>query len=156
MPQGAPSSPALVNLALHRLDARLTGLARAQDARYTRYGDDLAISGARDPALIAGVVPTIVAAEGLSVNPRKTRIMRAGARQELAGIVVNARAQVPRAEYDDLRALLHNAARFGAESQNRDGHDDFRAFVYGRIAWVAQGNEQRRARLLTMVARVRW
>ncbi|WEL91746.1 RNA-directed DNA polymerase, partial [Tsukamurella tyrosinosolvens] len=62
----------------------------------------------------------------------------------------------PRAEYDDLRALLHNAARSGGESQNRDGHPDFRAFVYGRIAWVAQGNEQRRLRLLAMAARVRW
>ncbi len=156
LPQGAPSSPALVNLVLHRLDARLTGLARAQGARYTRYGDDLAFSGALDPALIAGVVPEIVAAEGLSVNPRKTRIMRAGSRQELAGVVVNARAQVPRAEYDGLRALLHNAARFGAESQNRDGHGDFRAHVYGRIAWVGQGNERRRERLLDMAARVRW
>ncbi|MBS4100954.1 reverse transcriptase family protein [Tsukamurella paurometabola] len=156
LPQGAPSSPALVNLALHRLDARLTGLARAQGARYTRYGDDLAFSGALEPSLIAGVVPKIVAAEGLSVNPRKTRIMRAGERQELAGMVVNARAQIPRAEYDDLRALLHNAARFGAESQNREGHEDFRAHVLGRIAWVAQGNERRRERLLAMAARVRW
>ncbi|NMD57322.1 MULTISPECIES: reverse transcriptase family protein [Tsukamurella] len=156
LPQGAPTSPALVNLALHRLDARLTGLARAQGARYTRYGDDLAFSGALDPALIAAVVPKIVAAEGLSVNPRKTRIMRAGARQELAGLVVNARAQIPRSEYDALRALLHNAARSGGEIQNRDGHDDFRAHVYGRIAWVAQGNDARRERLLAMAARVRW
>lgn len=156
LPQGAPSSPALVNLAMHRLDARLTGLARSQGARYTRYGDDLAFSDARDAALIAGVVPKIVAAEGLSVNPRKTRIMRAGSRQELAGVVVNDRAQVPRREYDDLRALLHNAARFGAESQNRDGHTDFRAHVYGRIAWVAQGNEARRERLRAMAARVQW
>ncbi|BDH57808.1 reverse transcriptase family protein [Tsukamurella sp. PLM1] len=156
LPQGAPSSPALVNLVLRRLDSRLTGLAQSQGARYTRYGDDLAFSKPRDPSLIAGVVPKIVAAEGFSVNSTKTRVMRAGSRQELAGVVVNARAQVPRAEYDALRALLHNAARFGAESQNRDGHSDFRAHVYGRIAWVGQGNESRRERLLTMAARVRW
>ncbi len=156
LPQGAPSSPALVNLVLRRLDARLTGLARAQGARYTRYGDDLAFSGAVDPELIAGVVPKIVRSEGFSVNPRKTGIMRAGSRQELAGIVVNARAQVPRTEYDALRALLHNAARFGAETQNRGGHADFRAYVHGRIAWVAQGNESRRDRLRAMADRVRW
>ncbi|KXO87562.1 DNA polymerase [Tsukamurella pulmonis] len=156
LPQGAPTSPALVNLVLRGLDARLTGLARAQGARYSRYGDDLAFSNARDAALIAGVVPKIVAAEKLSVNPRKTRIMRSGDRQELAGVVVNARAQVPRAEYDALRALLHNAARFGPESQNRDGHEDFRAHVYGRIAWVAQGNDARRERLRAMAERVRW
>ncbi|MET9327458.1 reverse transcriptase family protein [Tsukamurella sp. NPDC003166] len=156
LPQGAPTSPALMNLVLRRLDARLTGLARANGAVYTRYGDDLAFSGAPDPMLIAGVVPKIVAAEGFSVNPAKTRVMRAGTRQELAGVVVNNRAQVPRAEYDDLRALLHSAARFGAESQNREARADFRAYVYGRIAWVGQGNERRRERLLAMAAAVRW
>ena len=54
------------------------------------------------------------------------------------------------------KALLHNAARFGPESQNRDGHEDFRAHVYGRIAWVAQGNDARRERLRAMAERVRW
>ncbi|KXO91341.1 reverse transcriptase family protein [Tsukamurella pseudospumae] len=156
LPQGAPTSPALMNLVLHRLDARLTGLARAHGAVYTRYGDDLAFSGAPDSMLIAGIVPKIVVAEGFSVNPAKTRVMRAGTRQELAGVVVNTRAQVPRDEYDDLRALLHNAARFGAESQNREGRADFRAYVYGRIAWVGQGSERRRERLLAMAAAVRW
>lgn len=156
LPQGAPSSPALMNLVLRRLDSRLTGLARSQGARYTRYGDDLAFSGALDAALIAAVVPKIVTAEGFSVNPAKTRVMRADARQELAGVVVNARAQAPRGEFDELRALLHNAARHGARSQNRDDHSDFRAHVYGRIAWVGQGNDARRERLLEMADRVQW
>ncbi|ADG79049.1 RNA-directed DNA polymerase OS=Tsukamurella paurometabola (strain ATCC 8368 / DSM / CCUG 35730/ CIP 100753 / JCM 10117 / KCTC 9821 / NBRC 16120 / NCIMB 702349 / NCTC 13040) OX=521096 GN=Tpau_2444 PE=3 SV=1 [Tsukamurella paurometabola] len=156
LPQGAPTSPTLMNLSLRQLDSRLTGLARAQGARYTRYGDDLAFSGAPDASLIAGVVPKIVAAEGFAVNPRKTRIMRRGSRQELAGLVVNDRAQVPRHEYDALRALLHNAARFGPASQNRDGHDDFRGHVYGRIAWVGQGNRERRERLLALAERVPW
>jgi hypothetical protein len=33
--------------------------------------------------------------------------------------------------------LLHNAAKFGPESQNREGHSDFQAHLSGRIAWVA-------------------
>ncbi|GAB3134496.1 hypothetical protein GCM10027289_26450 [Tsukamurella serpentis] len=156
LPQGAPTSPALMNLVLARMDARLAGLARAQGARYSRYGDDLAFSGASEPALLAAVVPRIIRSEGFTVNPRKTRVMRSGSRQELAGVVVNDRAQVRRRDYDDLRALLHNAARFGAGTQNRDDHPDFRAYVYGRIAWVGQGNERRRARLLAMAADVRW
>ncbi|HEY5049943.1 MAG TPA: reverse transcriptase family protein, partial [Acidothermaceae bacterium] len=45
LPQGAPTSPALANLVAFSLDRRLAGLARAFDARYTRYVDDLTFSG---------------------------------------------------------------------------------------------------------------
>jgi hypothetical protein len=39
LPQGAPTSPALANLVAYRLDCRLTGLARALGANYTRYAE---------------------------------------------------------------------------------------------------------------------
>ncbi|HVA44996.1 MAG TPA: reverse transcriptase family protein, partial [Pirellulales bacterium] len=37
LPQGAPTSPALANLAAYRLDCRLTALAASMEANYTRY-----------------------------------------------------------------------------------------------------------------------
>jgi RNA-directed DNA polymerase len=45
LPQGAPSSPALANAVLHRLDLRLSGLAKDLDLDYSRYADDIAMSG---------------------------------------------------------------------------------------------------------------
>lgn len=158
--QGAPTSPALSNLACLRLDRRLHGLERAAGASYSRYADDLAFSGG--PELERAVrrfivkVSAIVLEEGFRVRYRKTRVMRHGSRQQLTGVILNDRLNVARDEYDRLRALLHNAARFGPDSQNRDGHSDFRAHLLGRISWIAASNPTRGAKLTCAFERIAW
>lgn len=157
LPQGAPTSPHLSNLVMRSLDRRLQGYALANGLTYTRYGDDLALSGEEmhaDRAL--WVVLKVIASEGFTVHAGKVRIMRAHQRQTLAGLVVNDRPRVSRAEFDNLRALLHNAHRYGASSQNHARHPDFRAHVLGLIAWVGASDEVRRERLLRMVDKVDW
>ena len=92
LPQGAPTSPALANLIAFRLDLRLARLARRFDANYTRYADDLAFSGddglLRNKQCLLDAIAEIVTDEGFALNPRKTRVMPAQARQRVTGIVV--------------------------------------------------------------------
>ena len=151
LPQGAPTSPALANLAAWRLDQRLDGLADGFGARMTRYADDLAFSGdetfGRSLRFFIARVAAIAVEEGFRVNHRKTHVMRQGSRQELCGVIVNDTTNLPRPERDRLRATLFNVARFGAESQNRDGRPDFRRHLEGRIAWAASLNPRFGARL---------
>ncbi|KAA0022715.1 reverse transcriptase family protein [Antrihabitans cavernicola] len=157
LPQGAPTSPALANLVCHRLDRRLTGLARSHRAAYSRYADDLAFSGSELAVdRLVHAVGLIVADEGFTVHPRKTRIMRAHRQQHLAGLVVNDRPQAARSDYDDLRALLFNCVRYGSHSQNRDDLPHFREHVYGRIGWIGESNETRKRTLLSLADRVDW
>jgi hypothetical protein len=160
LPQGAPTSPALANLAAYRLDARLTGLAASLGASYTRYADDLAFSGGRELQRALGRFAIAVAAaaleEGFEVNPRKTRAMRRSVRQRVAGVVVNDRPNVARDEFDRLKATLHNCARLGPATQNRGAHPDFRAHLAGRVAHVAMLNPARGAKLRAMLEAVAW
>ncbi|ETD30695.1 reverse transcriptase family protein [Williamsia sp. D3] len=157
LPQGAPTSPALANLVMRTMDRRIWGYARHNNLHYSRYGDDLAISGdVMDAGQVLWTVLRIIADEGFTVHPDKTKIMYSHQRQQLAGLVVNDRPRVGRADYDNLRALLHNAIRTGAHAQNRDDHPRFREHVYGKIAWIAATSPARRNTLLAMAERVDW
>ena len=160
LPQGAPTSPALANLCAYRLDCRLAGLAASAGATYTRYADDLAFSGdddfARSVARFHVHASAIALEEGFAVNARKTRVMRQGVRQVLAGAVLNIRPNVPRDDFDALKATLHNCLRHGPTGQNRAEHPDFRAHLLGRIAHIATLNPDRAGKLKAVFDRVAW
>jgi RNA-directed DNA polymerase len=160
LPQGAPTSPALANLCVRRLDCRLDGLAQHLGAGYSRYGDDLAFSGDADFAARRGgflkLATAICAEEGFAINRRKTRIMRRSDRQRVTGIVVNDHINVPRPEYDRLKAILHNCMRHGPAAQNRDDHSDFRAHLDGRVTWVENVNPHRGLKLRLLFERIDW
>jgi hypothetical protein len=152
LPQGAPTSPALASLAALGLDRRAAGLAATVGATYTRYADDLALSGderllAAAPAIRAAVA-TIAREEGFRINGRKSQLMTSAGRQRICGVVVNAHPNVARADYDRLKAILHNAARSGTDAD--------RAHLLGRIAWVEAVNPARGARLRERFARIEW
>jgi hypothetical protein len=160
LPQGAPTSPALANLCVYRLDCRLAGLAAALGASYTRYADDLAFSGGaeleRGARRFQVLVGRLALEEGFEVHMRKSRFMRRGVRQQLAGVVLNAHPNVPRDEYDRLKATLHNCTTRGPGTQNREGHPDFRGHLAGRIAYAAMINPARGQKLRELFDRIRW
>ncbi len=160
LPQGAPSSPMLANLAIRRLDSRLTGWAAAVGATYTRYADDLAFSGGPDLAKRADAfvrgARRIIEDEGHAANATKTRVRHQGVRQAVTGIVVNQRLNVARADYDRLKATIHNCVVHGPHAQNHRQVDDFRAHLLGRISWVESLNAGRGERLRAEFARIEW
>jgi RNA-directed DNA polymerase len=160
LPQGAPTSPSIANLTAYRLDCRLLGLAKSAGADYTRYADDLAFSGGEDfnraIERFSAHAAAIALEEGFRVNHRKTRIMRQGVRQHLAGIVVNRRESLPRRELKLLEAILTNCVRVGPESQNRAAHADFRAHLEGRVGFVEMVNGVKGRRLRQVFEAIQW
>jgi len=160
LPQGSPSSPALANLGAYRMDCRLNGLANSVGANYTRYADDLAFSGdgefERHVKRFCAHAAAVVTEEGFSVQHHKTRIMRQGVRQHLAGLVTNRKLNIARRDFDELKAILTNCVRLGPQSQNRAGHADFRAHLDGRIGFAEMVNPQKASILRQIFTRIQW
>ncbi|MEX0716555.1 MAG: reverse transcriptase family protein [Planctomycetaceae bacterium] len=160
LPQGGPTSPALANLSAYSLDVRLSGLARKFGASYTRYADDLTFSGderfLKSLAVFLPLASQIVTRERFRLNKDKRRVLRNNQRQTVTGVVVNAKPNVGRADFDRLKAILTNCVRHGPASQNRGGHPDFASHLRGRIAHVQQLHPERGAKLLALYGRIAW
>lgn len=148
LPQGAPTSPALANLACRRLDKRLDRLAAKYGAAYTRYADDLTFSFKKAPPVALGRflwwVDGICQQEGFNERPDKRRILRSKHQQRVTGIVVNGgsgarsgndKVHVPRLDKRTFRAILHNCETKGVASQAK-GREDFAAYLRGYAAYV--------------------
>ena len=160
LPQGAPTSPMIANVIAYRLDERLSALARTAGLNYTRYADDLLISGgdrfARYAKKFADSVAAIAIDEGFQVNFRKTQVLRHSQRQRIAGMTINEKINVPRLEFDRLKAILFNCRRFGPNSQNRTQHSHFRAHLRGRIEWMRMLNTKKAEKLQIMFDQIDW
>jgi len=160
LPQGAPTSPALANRVAYRLDCRLSGLARSAGAVYTRYADDVAFSGdgefERGVERFASHAAAIAMEEGFAVNHHKTRIMRRGVRQQLAGVVVNEKLNLRRRDLELLEAILTNCVRLGPEAQNRAGVLDFRAHLEGRVGFVEMIASEKGKLLRSLFQEIQW
>lgn len=160
LPQGAPTSPALANISFYRADCRLSALAKSAGANYTRYADDLAFSGDEEfekrVERFSIHVAAVLLEEGFRVSHSKTRVMRQGVRQHLAGLVANQKMNVVRRDFDQLKAVLTNCVRHGPESQNRERLPHFRAHLEGRVSFIEMVNPAKGRRLREILHRIRW
>lgn len=160
LPQGAPTSPALANLCAFRLDLRIDGLAYSLNAKYSRYADDIVLSGGENlrPCCqrVEQWIARVAMEEGFSLNFRKTRCLPSGRRQSVCNIVVNQRTNLSRQDFDQLKAILHRCVIHGPASQNREARHDWQAHLQGRIAWAKQLNPGKAQRLQRLMDQIDW
>lgn len=116
LPQGAPTSPFLANIVCVDMDAEIYGFCRSKRLRYTRYADDLSISGVFEPSEVIGFVYSVLAENGFLANTKKTKVMERSTRQEVTGIVVNSRLRAPIETRKRIRQAAYYIHKFGFES----------------------------------------
>ena len=114
LPQGAPTSPLLANLAVRAMDERISEIADDHGLTYTRYADDIALSTAaksfdRHKALVViAKVLHELDRQGLTPHHAKTQIVPPGARKIVLGLMVDDnRPRLTREYRNKLRLHAH-------------------------------------------------
>ena len=111
LPQGSPASPVLSNSYLYGFDQVIYSAASSQGIDYTRYADDMTLSGDNREQLIhvIDLIKIELSKLGLRLQDEKTRIASKGGQQRVTGVVVNYRISPPRKLRRQIRALFHQA-----------------------------------------------
>ncbi|MCC6312854.1 MAG: RNA-directed DNA polymerase [Thermomicrobiales bacterium] len=150
LPQGACTSPVLANAICWDLDEDARTLGRRLGFTYTRYADDLVFSAGNSRAPVDTLIREtrrIIQAYGFHVNEAKTRVMRAGGRQVVTGLVVNgSEPRVPRPDLRRFRAFLHHCETEGLDVMSERIGKDALNYARGYLAWVHMVSPEQAAR----------
>jgi len=169
LPQGAPTSPMLANLAMHALDKEVTQHARKAGFIYTRYADDLTFSTKernftrRAAAHFIGEIYAAMARAGLSPNVAKTRISTPGSRKVVLGLLVDgAEPKLSREFKANLRRHLHYLGRADigpsghALARGFDSVIGLRRHVEGLVSYAHQVDPTFAAKCTSFLEEVDW
>lgn len=111
---GLNASPMLANLVCLDLDKKIESLSNSHNCKYTRYADDIAISGKINlPS--KGDLEAILQEEGFQLNHKKFRLTKLGQAHYVTGLSVSDinRPHIPREIKHRLRQELYYCNKFG-------------------------------------------
>lgn len=145
LPQGAPTSPCLSNLLTVALDNELFAYCNMRKLRYTRYADDITISGTFRADDIMQDIFRIIRRHDLKINYEKTALVGQNRRQTVTGVVVNNKLQVPRPYRRQIRQEMYYIRKYGLEDHLEKTNIKLSPEVYlynllGRISFCLQIN----------------
>ncbi|RZA12209.1 MAG: RNA-directed DNA polymerase [Proteobacteria bacterium] len=132
LPQGAPTSPSISNAILKHLDEDLDAYAVSRSCRYSRYADDLVISGSSLDVADFEATIALVAKHGFRINDRKSRLMMNPSKVIITGISISSGVlKVPKSFKRQLRQMSHRLLVSPQLTISEDGHVD--PFLFDRV-----------------------
>lgn len=114
LPQGAVTSPYLSNLLTLSMDRKISKLAEVYDLNYSRYADDIFLSGKTIPLESYKKVKEIIKNYGFKINNDKSRLLDKTKRKIVTGIAVhNEFMTLPRSKKKELTNVIYHIKKYG-------------------------------------------
>ncbi|MBU4467551.1 MAG: reverse transcriptase family protein [Candidatus Omnitrophica bacterium] len=171
LPHGFSTSPTLAALMLINLDKRLKTLFMkiGLDYTYTFFSDDITISGNKGIKTLKKLICKIFRQEGFIVNESKIKEQNFWEKQEVTGISVNEKLNVPYDYRHNLRAIVHNCITLGPRTQIDRFNSEFcldrkldlslskfRERIFGKINYIKPINRELYNQLLAYFNKINW
>lgn len=124
LPQGSPVSPIISNLIAEILDAKITKLAIKYKFYYSRYADDITLSfdtkklppeiikSSENDFFLGESIIKAIKSSGFTINNDKICFRSNFDRQQVTGLVVNKKINVPRNYYNFSKSMAYNFCQF--------------------------------------------
>jgi len=159
LPQGSPTSCLLANLAFVPVDQKFLRLCKHKSLNYSRYVDDIAISGDYEFLELKGPFVNFIREGDYEAAPKKVIFRSSGKRQVVTGLVVNEKLR-PTSEFiGELKHNIRLCLKFGPETVAiYEGVEvgELKARLSGRVGHVAQCDPRLGRRLRGLMCGVRW
>jgi len=155
---GLITSPILADQILRRVDCRVGGACAKIGLVYTRYVDDITISGSfnLETSGVPDLVTRILADDGFQVNPDKNKFGRLTDDLTITNLrSVDGHLDVRREYVDELVRQLEDASSL-ARNENFTGPYYTSSQILGRVRFVCWVNPGRRRELIKRFRSIRW
>jgi RNA-directed DNA polymerase len=144
LPMGSPTSPILSNLVCLDLDLKLQNIAKAYDAIYTRYADDMTFSFETKPTAESMLaIRQIIETNGFIINENKVTLTPMSKLPQVTGLVLQpTKPDISREFFKDLKREIKIYQWMVADENlhrgvfNEKSLDKFHKSVMGQINFV--------------------
>jgi RNA-directed DNA polymerase len=130
--QGTHTSTALANLVLYRGDVRLSLLAKQHGFTYTRFVDDISLSGGLRLLGFRNLIVRIIEDEGFQIKAEKKHTQTSGMSQTVTKLTVNTTVNLTCQKRREIRKAVF------ADAQKAYG--DLSSRTKGQLAWLTYIN----------------
>ncbi|TPI32010.1 RNA-directed DNA polymerase [Mesorhizobium sp. B3-2-1] len=139
IPQGAPTSPSISNIAMRQVDIQIAEFCAQNRLLFSRYADDICLSGDSIPESAFPFLSDCLSKFGLEIAEEKTVLAFEGQKKIITGISISSgELRLPKVYRRELRKTIHYICRFGLKShKNKAGISDpiYRYRLLGQVEY---------------------
>lgn len=160
LPQGSPASCFLANLVFDSTDRQIYALCRKHGFIYTRYVDDMAISGEHKLCHFQNAIAQLVQSQGFAIAKEKVRFMQRSGPQIITNLCVNDKLRPTKSFISSVNDDLWECIKVGGPRmialERGMSVRKLKNQLQGRIAHIGRADRQMGQKLRGKMHGINW